>query len=293
MRRIFLFGLYLFIFVNIAAASPDTVVVTVKSGETLWDISGRFYKDSFAWKKLLQYNNLRDPNMIKPGQELIVPVNDKKLNKLLQEKWFSETPSARRELPVSSLSKSRAETFTKEIENNLKLTPQLQNRAKQHLAAESEARKETPLLSVQMNIILDVTPPYLKKATIQVYPKLIFGGGEADVRVDCADTLVGLSNNAWAEISSPYDFTTKINLKLRSDSTGIYYSGSTAVPERADNNELFLTKIFLTDKLGNAKLYNMRTLKNDKKLVTSINTSTKYVSNVAVLLTVLIYSLVH
>lgn len=49
----------------------------VKKGDTLWDISGyrNIYNDPFQWKKIYEANKdkITDPDLIYPGQRLIVP----------------------------------------------------------------------------------------------------------------------------------------------------------------------------------------------------------------------------
>ena len=48
---------------------------TVKSGDTLSKISREFYGDANQYTKIFNANRniLRDPNTIKPGQELVIP----------------------------------------------------------------------------------------------------------------------------------------------------------------------------------------------------------------------------
>jgi nucleoid-associated protein YgaU len=48
---------------------------TVKSGDTLSKISREFYGDPNQYTKIFEANRriLRDPNMINPGQELVIP----------------------------------------------------------------------------------------------------------------------------------------------------------------------------------------------------------------------------
>ncbi len=47
----------------------------VKSGDTLSRISRQFYGDASQYKKIFDANRdvLRDPNTIKPGQDLVIP----------------------------------------------------------------------------------------------------------------------------------------------------------------------------------------------------------------------------
>lgn len=46
---------------------------TVTKGDTLWDISVRAYGDGYAWTKISQANKLSNPNLIHPGNKLIIP----------------------------------------------------------------------------------------------------------------------------------------------------------------------------------------------------------------------------
>ena len=48
---------------------------TVEPGDTLWSIAQRFYGNGFGWDRIFYANQgqIADPNMIHPGQELIIP----------------------------------------------------------------------------------------------------------------------------------------------------------------------------------------------------------------------------
>ena len=48
-------------------------VYTVVKGDCLWDIAVKAYGDGFAWTKIAQANNLDNPNIIHPGNSLILP----------------------------------------------------------------------------------------------------------------------------------------------------------------------------------------------------------------------------
>ena len=51
----------------------QTEVYTVRRGETLFDIAVKVYGDGFAWARIAQVNNLRNPNRIEVGQKLVIP----------------------------------------------------------------------------------------------------------------------------------------------------------------------------------------------------------------------------
>lgn len=55
--------------VELSPTHPDTY--TVRSGDTLWDIAGRFLKDPWRWRQIWDSNrDLGDPNRIYPGDVL-------------------------------------------------------------------------------------------------------------------------------------------------------------------------------------------------------------------------------
>ncbi|HUE77011.1 MAG TPA: LysM peptidoglycan-binding domain-containing protein [Longimicrobiales bacterium] len=48
---------------------------TVRSGDTLWAISERFYGDGNQWNRIYEANRstIKDPDLIQPGWELNIP----------------------------------------------------------------------------------------------------------------------------------------------------------------------------------------------------------------------------
>jgi len=46
---------------------------TVVKGDTLWDISVRAYQDGYKWVEIARANKLTNPNLIHPGNVLIIP----------------------------------------------------------------------------------------------------------------------------------------------------------------------------------------------------------------------------
>ncbi len=57
------------------ASAPQPVTYTVVSGDTLSGIAQRFYGDASAYMRIFEANRdkLNDPNLIHPGQELVIP----------------------------------------------------------------------------------------------------------------------------------------------------------------------------------------------------------------------------
>ncbi|MCY7307360.1 MAG: LysM peptidoglycan-binding domain-containing protein [Rhodoferax sp.] len=61
---------------ELAANAPDSY--TVKSGDTLWAISGLFLKSAWRWPELwgMNLNDIRNPHRIFPGQRLVLERKD-------------------------------------------------------------------------------------------------------------------------------------------------------------------------------------------------------------------------
>lgn len=54
-----------------AASAPEPTVYVVQKGDTLWGVSGRFFKDPFFWPNLWSRNPaIGNPHYIYPGQKL-------------------------------------------------------------------------------------------------------------------------------------------------------------------------------------------------------------------------------
>ncbi len=60
---------------NLPAPKPKEQAYTVQSGDTLSKISKQFYGDANSYMRIFDANKdqLKDPNMIKPGQVLKIP----------------------------------------------------------------------------------------------------------------------------------------------------------------------------------------------------------------------------
>ncbi len=60
---------------GIISAQEGNVVHKVVEGETLWDLAGRYFQNSFSWPLIWEANkqSIADPHWIYPGQELMIP----------------------------------------------------------------------------------------------------------------------------------------------------------------------------------------------------------------------------
>lgn len=46
---------------------------TVAKGDNLWNISVKLYGDGYKWPEIAKANNLKDPNLIHPGNTFVIP----------------------------------------------------------------------------------------------------------------------------------------------------------------------------------------------------------------------------
>jgi len=51
---------------------PKDTVYVVKPGDVLWKIAKKF---NTTWQRLAEYNKLKNPHLIFPGQKILVPAN--------------------------------------------------------------------------------------------------------------------------------------------------------------------------------------------------------------------------
>jgi nucleoid-associated protein YgaU len=65
-------------------SNKNEIIYTVKKGDTLWDISDRFFGDPMLWRERVYKENREvignDPNLIKPGDKLILTFNNQGMN---------------------------------------------------------------------------------------------------------------------------------------------------------------------------------------------------------------------
>jgi nucleoid-associated protein YgaU len=56
------------------SSEPPRIYV-VQSGDSLWKIAEKFLGDGNRWKEIFEANKdkIEDPNLIYPGQELVIP----------------------------------------------------------------------------------------------------------------------------------------------------------------------------------------------------------------------------
>jgi nucleoid-associated protein YgaU len=57
-------------------SSDVTKTWVVKRGDSLWSIAAKEYGDPADWRLIADVNHIRNPRMLTPGRELIIPVKE-------------------------------------------------------------------------------------------------------------------------------------------------------------------------------------------------------------------------
>ncbi len=58
---------------NTNSPKPNNVEYIVKKGDTLWAIAKKYYGSGSQYPKIVKENNIKNPNIIFPGQKFIIP----------------------------------------------------------------------------------------------------------------------------------------------------------------------------------------------------------------------------
>lgn len=53
--------------------TDNMIIYLIKKGDTLWDISGEFYKKPWFYHKIAEYNNIKNPDLIYYDTKLLIP----------------------------------------------------------------------------------------------------------------------------------------------------------------------------------------------------------------------------
>ncbi len=74
---------------------------TIRPGDTLWDIAKWVLKDPFQWPEMLKYNYIENPDLIFPGDRLIVP-SPEVLERIRAARDVQEIADIRREAEIGA-----------------------------------------------------------------------------------------------------------------------------------------------------------------------------------------------
>lgn len=128
---------------GIISAQQGNVVHKVVEGETLWDLAGRYFQNSFSWPLLWEANKeiIADPHWIYPGQDLVIPPQT-----LSEQVTAPDTAAVQPEMQTSSQEEAPVEEMVYEPEP-MKETPAVSVRKTQ---ARGYVKRPTPVVSELM-----------------------------------------------------------------------------------------------------------------------------------------------
>ena len=107
---------------NLVIAQED--IYTIQKGDTLEKIAEDKLEDASLWMQLAKYNSISNPNLIKAGQEIVIPAKAQLLVKLKQRESL-EARVESLEWMFSQLQASRRETlFEDNFEDETKMEEQ-------------------------------------------------------------------------------------------------------------------------------------------------------------------------
>lgn len=55
--------------------APHTISIPILKGDTLWGIASNYLNNPFLWPELLKYNHIENPDLIRAGERLHIPVS--------------------------------------------------------------------------------------------------------------------------------------------------------------------------------------------------------------------------
>lgn len=79
-----------------ASSTPALRLYMVVEGDNLWDIADALYGNPWIWPEFLKFNSIPDPDLIFPGQKLLVP--EAKVLNAIQDKTSQEVKEIRENL---------------------------------------------------------------------------------------------------------------------------------------------------------------------------------------------------
>ncbi|HNW36186.1 MAG TPA: LysM peptidoglycan-binding domain-containing protein, partial [Candidatus Ozemobacteraceae bacterium] len=93
-------ALLLLVIVTFAASAPAFAdkTYTMKDGDTLWDLSSKYYNDPTLYPIFLEVNDIDNPRMIPVGRVIIIPSFDE------MKKVAAEPDPAKRQSMIKNLS---------------------------------------------------------------------------------------------------------------------------------------------------------------------------------------------
>lgn len=187
----------------------------IKKGDTLWDLAFQFLGDPFNWPELWHANEyIKNPNLIYPGNSLIIPVRGKNRGKAVSSPPESES--------MTSLSSSASDDA--ENENGSRIWGISEKEA----AEENLERFTDSLVNIQALQNDFFTSDLLERAGFLWFDKdekgLIYPGNAAIAKTDGNDPLKKESKNIYRQFDEISISIFKKNTFKQGDTVDVYHS---------------------------------------------------------------------
>lgn len=161
----------------------DSKIIIIKKGDTLWDLSGYYYRYPYLWPKFKNYNIFTDPHWIYPGEKLaigrkkatkIYSLLELKIKELQREKEKDKSRISELEIEIKKLRDSAGEMVRDLI-----------------------MQKENEILKFQQQISSgEEENDMLKSAVLELQMKLVEFQATINMQAQQIDSLVKTKNVA-------------------------------------------------------------------------------------------------
>jgi DNA repair exonuclease SbcCD ATPase subunit len=92
----------------------DVEVITIKKGDTLWQLAGKYLDNPNKWPEFKKYNTFTNPDLIYPGEEMQIPL---KVAKVMAKDWEEEV--ARIETEMKAAIKSSNQEISSKLQSQM------------------------------------------------------------------------------------------------------------------------------------------------------------------------------
>ena len=136
-----------FVVFSLTGIKAGTSTHTVVKGDTLWDLSGKYYNNEWLWDNLYNANKeiINDPNLIYPEQVLVIP---EKNSEIVTQTPETAPPVEEEEVSVSTIT----EEEPLEQEPELKTEPVYEEEPQ---VSEEPVTEQEPVPVVQEEFVVD------------------------------------------------------------------------------------------------------------------------------------------
>lgn len=97
-------------------------VIIIKKGDTLWDLAKLYYKNPYMWKKFQELNIISNPDLIYPGEKLVIRAEEaKKIKEILEKRVIEVKEEIKEAEAKKEILEKKEEEKPKEIEKEVEI----------------------------------------------------------------------------------------------------------------------------------------------------------------------------